>query len=74
MRLVATHRYSFLDVQTLTERQARDTLFRYGENSFLLHMTPGEGEDDRLFWLDSRAALLWINQSVEEYGSLLGVE
>ena len=69
MRLVETHRYSFLDVETLTERQARDTLFRCGENSFLLHMTAGEGEDDQLFWLDSRAALLWINESVQEYGS-----
>ncbi|MCP3389268.1 hypothetical protein NLM27_10825 [Bradyrhizobium sp. CCGB12] len=69
MRLVATRQYSFLDVQTLAERQARDTLFRYGENSFLLHMTPGEGEDDQLFWLDCRAALLWINQGDEEYGS-----
>ena len=69
MRLIATHQYSFLDVQTLTKCQARDTLFRYDENSFLLHMTPGEGEDDQLVWLDCRAALLWINQSAEEYGS-----
>lgn len=43
MKLIAAHEYSFIDVQTLTERQARDTLFRYGENSFLLHMTPGDG-------------------------------
>ena len=70
MKLVATHEYSFLDVQSLIERRARDTLFRCGENSFLLHMTPGEGEEDQLLWLDSRAALLWINQSVEEYGTI----
>jgi hypothetical protein len=72
MMLVATRRYSFLDAQTLTERKARDTLFRYGENSFLLHMTPGEGGDDQLIWLDSRAALLWINQSAEDYESFEG--
>ena len=72
MMLVATRRYSFLDAQTLAERQARDTLFRYGENSFLLHMTPGEGENDQLIWLDSRAALLWINQSAEDYQSFEG--
>ncbi|HEY9153916.1 MAG TPA: hypothetical protein VIM69_02225 [Opitutaceae bacterium] len=70
MKLVATHEYSYLDVQSLDERQARDTLFRYGENCFLLHMTPGEGEKDKILWLDSRAALLWINQTVEEYGSI----
>ncbi|RZN10296.1 hypothetical protein CWO91_13975 [Bradyrhizobium genosp. SA-3] len=70
MKLIAARKYSFLDAQTLSERQARDTLFRYGENSFLLHMTSGEEEDDQIMWLDSRAALLWINQSVEEYGSI----
>jgi len=70
MRLVATHEYSFLDVQTFTERRASDRLFRYGENSFLLHMTPGESENDQLFWLNSREALLWINQGPDEYGSI----
>ncbi len=70
MKLVATHEYPYLDVQTLSKRRARDTLFRCGENSFLLHRTPGDGEEDQLLWLDSRAALLWINQSAEEYGSI----
>jgi hypothetical protein len=70
MKLVATHEYPYLDVQTLSDRRARDTLFRCGENSFLLHMTPGDGEEHQLLWLDSRSALLWINQSAEEYGSI----
>lgn len=49
MKLIATHEYLYLEVQSLDERRARDTLFRYGENCFLLHMTPGEGEEDQIF-------------------------
>ena len=70
MKLIATHEYSYLGAQSLDERRARDTLFRYDETCFLLHMTPGEGQEDQILWLDSRAALLWINQSVEECGSI----
>jgi hypothetical protein len=69
MRLIARRRYSFVDAETLIERQALDTLFRFGEQSFLLHITPGEGDDDQLVWLDSREALLWINQTTDEFGT-----
>ena len=32
-------------------------------------MTPGEDfAEERLIWLDSRAALLWINQAADDYG------
>jgi hypothetical protein len=69
MHLVATRKYPFLAAQTLTERQARDSLFRVGGNEFLLHMTSGEGfEEERLIRLDSRAALLWISQAADDYG------
>jgi hypothetical protein len=36
--------------------------------SFLLYMTEEDTEENRLFWLDSRAALLWISQTTDEYG------
>ena len=69
MRLVATRKYSFIAVQTLTECQACDSLFKVAENGFVLHMNSDEAsEDERLVWLDSRAALLWINQTTDEYG------
>ncbi|KGT75004.1 hypothetical protein MA20_37325 [Bradyrhizobium japonicum] len=69
MRLVATRKYSFIAVQTLTECQACDSLFKVAENEFVLHMNSDEAsEDERLVWLDSRAALLWINQTTDEYG------
>jgi len=69
MQLIASRTYPFLDTQTLEERQARDTLLRIGENEFLLHMTSNDvGQDERLIRFDSRAALVWINQEVDEYG------
>jgi len=69
MHLLATGKYPFLAAQTLTERQTRESLFRIGEHRFLLHMTSGEDfEEERLIWLDSRTALLWISQSADEYG------
>jgi hypothetical protein len=69
MQLINSRTYPFLDGQTLVERMARDSLFRISENEFLLYMTSADGaEEDRLVWLDGRAALLWINQTADEYG------
>ena len=69
MQLICFRTYPFLDTQTLEERQARDTLLRIGENEFLLHMTSDDVvQEERLFRFDSRAALVWINQQVDEYG------
>ena len=70
MQLIFSRTYPFLDTKTLVERQARDTLLRIGENEFLLHITSDDGvEEERLVWFDCRAALLWISQDTDEYGS-----
>jgi PilZ domain len=70
MQLIVSRTYPFLDTKTLVERQARDTLLRIGENEFILHMTSdGGAEEERLVWFDCRAALLWISQDTDEYGS-----
>ena len=70
MQLIFSRTYPFLDIKTLVERQARDTLLRIGENEFILHMTSdGGAEEERLVWFDCRAALLWISQDTDEYGS-----
>ena len=70
MLLLASRTYPFLDSLSLVEHQARDTLFRIGSDKFLLHMAARDSAeaDDRLVWLDCRAALLWINATTEEYG------
>ena len=69
MQLIASRTYACLDTQTLVEIEARGSLLRVGENEFLLHMmSDGGATEDRLLWLDCRAALLWINQEPEEFG------
>lgn len=68
MQIVASRTYTFLDSQTLLEGFARDTLFKAGENNFLLYMATEDSPNDRVLRLDSRSALLWINQEEDEYG------
>ena len=67
LQYLASRSYPFLDRDSLQEGTARDTLFRFGENEFLLHMT-GAQDSDHLVWLDSRAALTWLNAPPEEFG------
>jgi hypothetical protein len=68
MQIIDSRTYAFLDSQTLRERSARDTLFKMGADKFLLHMACDGNQNDRLIWIDSRSALLWINQEENDYG------
>ena len=67
---VVSRRYPFIDSDALVERQARDTLFRMPDGSFLLHLSTDQTADDgRLVWIDTRAALIWLNADPEEFGT-----
>jgi hypothetical protein len=70
VQIVASRVYPFLDVSSLRELLARDTLLRTNDGAYILHMSSGEETEnhDRLIWLDSRSALMWVNASAEEYG------
>jgi hypothetical protein len=71
MQLLASRMYPFIDSDSLEERQARDSLLRTDDGAFVLHLssshTPNVG--DRLVWLSCRAALLWINNTTEDFGA-----
>jgi hypothetical protein len=71
MQLLALRTYPFIDSESLEEHQARDSLFRTDDGAFVLHMssshTPTVG--DRLVWLNCRAALIWINNTTEDFGA-----
>lgn len=71
MQLLASRMYPFIDSDSLEERQARDSLLRTDDGSFVLHLssshTPNVG--DRLVWLSCRAALLRINNTTEDFGA-----
>ena len=69
IKLLASRRYPFIDSDALVERQARDTLFRMPDGSFLLHLSNDEAAaEDRLVRIDGRAALIWLNANPEEFG------
>src|ERR1700684_4527653 len=70
VQIVASRVYPFLDASSLHECLARDTLLRTHDGAYILHMTSGDetGHQDRLIWLDSRSALMWVNASAEECG------
>jgi hypothetical protein len=70
IELLVSRTYPFIDSRALAERQARDTLFRMPDGSFLLHLSASDrtDDDDRLVWIDCRSALVWINAAPEEFG------
>lgn len=66
MQLIASRTYPYLD-DAIEQREARDSLFKT-KDAYLLYMrSVGEG-DERVIWLDFRAALLWLNASADEFG------
>jgi hypothetical protein len=71
MQLLASRTYPFIDSESLEENQARDSLFRTDRGAFVLHLsssrTPNDG--DRLVWLSCRSALIWINNTTEDFGT-----
>jgi hypothetical protein len=71
MELLISRTYPFIDSQSLVEHLARDSLFRMPDGTFLLHLSSSDrtADDDRLIWIDCRAALIWINAIPEEFGT-----
>ena len=70
MDLLVSRIYPFIDSKSLVEHRARDSLFRTADGRFLLHLSSldAPGVSDRLLWIDSRAALVWINEEPDEFG------
>ena len=71
MQLLASRTYPFIDSDSLEERQARDSLFRTDNGAFVLHLSSSHTSNDcdRLLWLSGRSALIWINNSTEDFGT-----
>jgi hypothetical protein len=70
MDLLVSRIYPFIDSESLVEYRARDSLFRTADGRFLLHLSSLDAPNvtDRLLWIDSRAALTWINEEPDEFG------
>ena len=70
MNLLVSRVYPSIDPESLVEYQARDTLLRMTDGRFLLHLSSTDRSVDanRLVWIDSRAALIWINATPDQFG------
>ena len=72
MQLICTRSVPALDSQSLEYREAKEALFRSGKH-FVLYLSDGAPHSscrERLISLSSREALLWLNESQAEAGSL----
>ena len=72
VQLLAFREYPAIDAQTLVEFTGHERLFRGADGSFLLHMS-SDGQpiaEERVIWLSGRAAISWLNEEPDEYGSL----
>jgi hypothetical protein len=72
LKLIASRIIPFIDGSSLEERTGREALFRVEDGGFLLYLSDSDGlcgADERLIALNSRDALIWINESAEASGS-----
>jgi hypothetical protein len=68
MQLIASRTFPFLDADSLQEFNAREALFRGQSGEFLLYLSAGNDTVDaaeRVVRLDSRQALVWINEEAD---------
>jgi hypothetical protein len=70
MQLMVSRHYPVVDAQAHTEYVARAALFRTAEGSYCLYLAKGQVEgEERVLFLDSRDALLWLNETPDALGS-----
>jgi len=71
MKLVCTRRIPALDTNSLEYREAKEALFRH-RDGFILYLSDGAPPPscrERLIYISSREALLWLNEDQAEAGS-----
>jgi hypothetical protein len=72
LKLIASRIIPFIDCDSLQERSAREALFRREDGAFILYLSDSGsfcGADERIIFLDSRNALIWLGESAEARGS-----
>jgi hypothetical protein len=70
LRLLDFREYPIIDCQTMAEYIGHERLFRTADDRYLLHMSSvGHDAEERLFWLSTRDAIVWLNEIPDQYGS-----
>jgi hypothetical protein len=70
MQLLESRLVDSLDTQSLTEMRTREALFRDDREGFILYLTRDAGSnggEERVVFLELREALLWLNESNQDY-------
>ena len=71
MQLISSRVIAFLDSQSLAPRQATEALFR-AEKGFLLYLSDGAPHPqskEKVLFLETREALLWLNEDPDDLGT-----
>lgn len=72
MQMIHSRIIPFLDVQSLAPGRAIEVLFRDVDNSFLLYLsddTASSEAQERIIRLETREALIWLNEAPQDEGS-----
>lgn len=71
MHLIGSRIIGFLDSQSLAPRRATEALFR-AEKGFVLYLSDGAPHPqskEKVLFLETREALLWLNEDPDDLGS-----
>ena len=69
MRLLAFREHSIIDYQTMDAYVGHERLFRAAEDRFILYMSSKDhNAEERVVWLSTRDAFVWLNQVPDQYG------
>ena len=71
MQMIYSRIVPFLDTESLVPGQAREALFRDGDNGLILYLSGGvlSAAEERVVRLDTREALIWLNETAQDEGS-----
>lgn len=72
MQMIHSRIIPLLDVQSLAPGRAIEVLFRDVDNSFILYLsddTASSEAQERIIRLETREALIWLNEAPQDEGS-----
>ena len=72
MQMIYSRNIPFIDAQSLAPCQAQEALFRDANNGFILYLSDGvnsSGTEERIIRLETREALIWLNETSDEVGA-----
>jgi hypothetical protein len=75
MQMISSRTIAVLDDQTLAPGEAREALFRHERYGFILYLSDSLASpetNEKIIRLDTRQALIWLNQSSRDEESFCG--